>query len=56
MATVLEGCTTEKQRSFVLVLRANGLNAKNIDKEMFTVYGGKCLSHKPVTVGWQTFR
>jgi hypothetical protein len=27
-----------------------GLNAKNIHKEMFLVYGGKCLSHKAVHI------
>jgi hypothetical protein len=27
---------------------AKGLNAKNIPKEMFPVYGGKCLSCKAV--------
>jgi hypothetical protein len=29
-------------------LWAKGLNAKDIHKEMFPVYGGKCLSCKPV--------
>jgi hypothetical protein len=28
--------------------RAKGLNAKDIHKEMFPVYGGKCLSRKAV--------
>jgi hypothetical protein len=27
---------------------AKELNAKDIHKEMFPVYGGKCLSRKPV--------
>jgi hypothetical protein len=27
---------------------AKGLNAKDIHKEMFPVYGGKCLTHKAV--------
>jgi hypothetical protein len=27
-------------------LWAKGLNANDIHKEMFPVYGGKCLSHK----------
>jgi hypothetical protein len=48
MATVLEGLTTEEQRSvvrfFFLREMARGLNAKDIHKEMFPVYGGKCLS------------
>jgi hypothetical protein len=30
------------------VLRVKGLNAKDIHKEMFCVYGGKSLSHKAV--------
>jgi hypothetical protein len=29
-------------------LWAKGLNAKDIHKEMFCVYDGKCLSHKSV--------
>jgi hypothetical protein len=29
-------------------LWAKGLNAKDIHKEMFPVYGGKCLSRKEV--------
>jgi hypothetical protein len=48
MATVLEGRTTEGQRSVVLFLWARKLNAKDIHKEMFPVYGGKCLSPKAV--------
>jgi hypothetical protein len=47
-ATVLEVCTTEEQRSVVRFLWAKGLNAKYIHKEMFSVYGGKCLSRKAV--------
>jgi hypothetical protein len=44
MATVLEDCTTEEQRSPVCFnLWAKGLNAKDIHKEMFPVYGRKCL-------------
>jgi hypothetical protein len=43
MATVLE-FTTEEQRSVVRFLWAKGPNAKDIHKEMFPVYGGKCLS------------
>jgi transposase len=42
MATVLE------ERSVVRFLWAKGLNAKDINKEMFSVYGGKCLSRKAV--------
>jgi hypothetical protein len=32
----------------VRFLWVEGLNAKNMHKEMFPVYGGKCLSHKAV--------
>jgi hypothetical protein len=32
----------------MLLLWAKGLNAKDIHKEMFPVYGGKCLSRKAV--------
>jgi hypothetical protein len=45
MATVLEECTTDEQRCYAL-LWAKGLDAKDIHKEMFPVYGGKCLSHQ----------
>jgi hypothetical protein len=50
MATVLERCTTEDQPSVLLFffLWAKGLNAKDIHKEMYPVYGGKCLSRKAV--------
>jgi hypothetical protein len=46
MATVLEVCITEEQRSLLRLLCAEGLNAKDIHKEMFPVYGEKCLSRK----------
>jgi hypothetical protein len=48
MATALEGYTTEEQRSVAGFLWAKGLHAKDINKEMFPVYGGKCLSRKAV--------
>jgi hypothetical protein len=48
MASVLEEYTTEDQRPVVRFLCAKGLNAKDIHKEMFPVYGGKCLSRKGV--------
>jgi hypothetical protein len=35
MVTVLKEFTTEEQRSLVRFLRAKGLNAKDILKEMF---------------------
>jgi hypothetical protein len=43
VATMLQGYTTEEQRSVVRFLWA-----KYIHKEMFPVYGGKCLSRKAV--------
>jgi hypothetical protein len=42
MATALEKCITEDQRSALRFLRAKGLNAKHIHKEIFPVYGGVC--------------
>jgi hypothetical protein len=48
MATVLEGCTTEEQRSVVHLLWAKRLNAKDIHAKIFPFYGGKCLSCKAV--------
>jgi hypothetical protein len=48
MATVLEEYTNEEQRSVARFLWAKGLVAKDIHKEMFPVYGGKCLSRKAV--------
>jgi hypothetical protein len=47
MATVPE-CITEEQRSIVRVLWVKGLNEKDIHKEMFPVYGWKCLSRNAV--------
>jgi hypothetical protein len=44
MANALEECNTEEQRSVVRILWAKGLNAKDIKRKMFPVYGGKCLS------------
>jgi hypothetical protein len=48
---VLQEYTTEKQRSFMRFLWAKGLNTKYFYKEMFLVYGGKCLSRKRFTTG-----
>jgi hypothetical protein len=48
MATLLEECSTEEQRSVVCFLWTNGLSAKNIHKEIFSCYGGKCLLRKTV--------
>jgi hypothetical protein len=46
MATVLEGYNTEKQCFVMRFLCAKELNAKDIHKEIFPIYGGKCLSLK----------
>jgi hypothetical protein len=48
MATVLEEYITEEQVRFVRFLWAKGLDAKDIHKELFPVYGGKCLSREAV--------
>jgi hypothetical protein len=50
MATVLEECATEKQRSVVHFLWARELYAKDIHKEMFPVDSGKCLLLKVVHI------
>jgi hypothetical protein len=50
MATMLEEFHTEEQRSVArfFFLWAKELNAKDIHKEIFPVYGGNCLSRKAV--------
>jgi hypothetical protein len=48
MATVLEGCIAEEQHSAMHFLWEKGLKAKDIHKEIFPVYSGKCLSHKGI--------
>jgi hypothetical protein len=54
MATVLEECTTEEQRSVVhLRGRTKGLNAQNIHNNLFVV--GKCSSLKAVPPWWKNF-
>jgi hypothetical protein len=45
MVIVLEESTTKEQNSVVHFLWAKGLNAKDIHKEIFPVYNGKCLLH-----------
>jgi hypothetical protein len=47
LATMLEEFTTEEQRC-LCSLWAKGLDAKDIHKEMFPVFGWKCLSCKAV--------
>jgi hypothetical protein len=49
MATVHEDCTTEEQRVVVLFCMQK-LNAKNIHKEIFPVYDGKCRVKRFTTV------
>jgi hypothetical protein len=47
MATVLEGILPKSSVLLcVFFLLAKRLNAKDIHKEMFPVYGGKCISRK----------
>jgi hypothetical protein len=52
MATVLDGCIIEEQLSVVrfilLLLLKKGLNSKDIHKEIFPAYDGKCLARKAV--------
>jgi hypothetical protein len=48
MTTVLEECIAEERRSVVRFLLARGLDAKDIHKEMFHIYGEKRLQHKAV--------
>jgi hypothetical protein len=48
MAAVLEKFATEEQCSVAFFLWAKGLNAKDIRKEMFPVYNGKCLLRNTV--------
>jgi hypothetical protein len=43
---LLERCTIKEQHSVVHFLWGKGLNTMDIHKEMFTIYGGKCLSRK----------
>jgi hypothetical protein len=51
MAIELEVYTTEEQRSDVRFLRAKGLNAKEIHKEMFPLYSGNVCRLKRFTTG-----
>jgi hypothetical protein len=54
MVTNLE-CISEEQHSYVRVLWAKGLNAKDIHEEMFPFCGRKCLSRKTVPPWCQMF-
>jgi hypothetical protein len=55
MATLLEECITEEYRSVVRFSWAKELTAKDIHKEMFPTYGGKCVSLKAVHSGVEKF-
>jgi hypothetical protein len=56
MATVLEKYTTKKQCSGArFFLWAKGINAKNTNKEIVPVYGGKCSSCKAVHNWFEKF-
>jgi hypothetical protein len=55
LETVHEECTTEEQRSAVLFFVGKKLNANDIHKEKFPVYGGKCLSRKAFTTGSRNY-
>jgi hypothetical protein len=46
METVLDEYTTEEKHLVMRFLAGKGLNVKDIHKEMFPTYGGKCLSRK----------
>jgi hypothetical protein len=45
---VLEDCATVEQRSVARFLWAEEFNEKDNHKEIFPIYGGKCLSPKAV--------
>jgi hypothetical protein len=49
MATVLEVYTAEEQYSVLRSFMGKRLNAQDIHKEMFHVYGGKCFHVKRFT-------
>jgi hypothetical protein len=56
MATVFEECITEDQCSVVrFFLWARGLNAKDIQQEMFPVYGGSVCRVKRFPLGGKRF-
>jgi hypothetical protein len=55
MAAPLSECTTLEQRSVVRFLWAEGMESKNIHKEMLPIYGEKCLSCQAVSNWVQKF-
>ncbi|GBN31124.1 hypothetical protein AVEN_161369-1, partial [Araneus ventricosus] len=50
MATALEECTLEEQRSVARFLQAKGITSTNIQKKIFSAYSENCLSVKRSTV------
>jgi hypothetical protein len=57
LASVLERCPTEEQRSCILhFFLAKGLNSEDIHKEMFPVCGGSVCLVKRLKTGWKNFR
>jgi hypothetical protein len=48
MATMLEDCSTVEKRSVVRLSWIKGCIVKYIHKQIFRVYGWKCLSRKAV--------
>jgi hypothetical protein len=55
MATVFECVILKSSGLLCVFLWAKGLNAKNVHKEIFSVYGGKCLSCKAFHVDGKYF-
>jgi hypothetical protein len=56
MATAFEECTTEEKRCVMrFFLLAKRLNANDIHKKIFPVYGGECLSLKAVHICAEKF-
>jgi hypothetical protein len=56
MAIVLEECSTEEQYFVVRFLWTREHDAMDIYKQIFPVYGGKCLSYKAVHNQVENFR
>jgi hypothetical protein len=50
MTTLFEVCTTEEQRCCVVFCGQRTRDVKDIHKEMFLVFVGKCLSRKAVHI------
>jgi hypothetical protein len=56
LATVLQVYINEEYRSVLRFLGVKEFNAKDIQKEMFPLYDGKCLSRKAVHNWVEMFR